>query len=73
MSAGGWVTMIVLLAAVLCFALWVVGRLFPVQGGLDARALLDARLASGELDIDGYRSLRSALDHSDTYARKAHP
>ncbi|HEY3548882.1 MAG TPA: hypothetical protein VGK17_22645 [Propionicimonas sp.] len=73
MSVGGWLTMIALLAAVLCFALWVVGRLFPALGGPDARAVLDARLASGEIDIDTYRGLRSALDHPDIYARKAHP
>jgi putative membrane protein len=72
MGVGGWFTMIALLGAVLACVLWVVGRLFPAQATPGPRGLLDARLASGEIDLDVYRSLRSVLDH-DTYARKGHP
>ena len=73
MSAGGWLTMIASLVVVLALVLWTVGRLFPGHGTADPRALLDARLASGEIDTDAYRALRSTLDHVETYARKAMP
>ena len=73
MSVGGWLVMIALWVSVVALIVWGVGRLFPAPGARDARALLDSRLASGEIDADSYRSLRSTLDHTEIYARKAQP
>ena len=73
MSVGSWFVMIALWVSVVAFIVWGVGRLFPVPGAHGARALLDSRLASGEIDADSYRSLRAALEQTDTYARRAQP
>ena len=62
MGAGGWISMIVVWAVVVGLVLWAVGRLFPAQVPRDPRALLDARLASGEITPEEYRSVRDELD-----------
>lgn len=66
MGVGGWVAMIALWVAVLAVVIWAVCRMFPTprrrpDPSLDPQALLDARLASGEVDPETYRSLRSHL------------
>ena len=62
MTAGGWVLMAALWAAVLGLVVWAVCRLFPAQRTPDPRASLDARLAAGDLDLDTYRWLREQVD-----------
>ena len=42
-------------------AIWAVCRLFPAQPDRDALAILDARLASGEIDMDSYQRLHDLL------------
>jgi putative membrane protein len=48
---------------VLLVAIWAAARLFPASGSTreDARSILDARLARGELDVAEYRRLREEL------------
>lgn len=66
MSAGAWVVMIGAWALVIGLAVWAVCRLFPAQRA-DARAILDARLASGQIDQDTYQQVRDRLDgHAPT-------
>lgn len=62
LSAGGWVATVAVWAVVVGTAVWAVCRLFPAQRSPDPRALLDARLASGDIDPDAYRQLRQQLD-----------
>ena len=50
--------------------LWGVSRLFPAREDSTARAILDARLASGELDSPTYRMLRRELDDADVLSTK---
>ncbi|WP_232514522.1 SHOCT domain-containing protein [Cellulomonas sp. PSBB021] len=65
MSAASWVVMIAGWAAVAGLAIWTVCRLFPAQRDRDAHAILDARLASGEIDMDSYQRMRDLLgNHS---------
>lgn len=64
MGVAGWIAMIALWAALLAVVVWAVCRMFPTPQRRAARdrdpqALLDARLASREVDLDTYRSLRS--------------
>lgn len=74
MDAGGWLLMIALWVSVVALVVWAVGRLFPSPGTPDARALLDTRLASGEIDSDTYHSLRYTLDHTTHMSsRRAQP
>jgi putative membrane protein len=40
----------------------------PAPRGLDARAILDERLARGEIDTDEYTRLRAAITASDVHA-----
>ncbi len=61
-STGGWVLTAVAWAVVVGLVVWAVCRLFPQRRDPDARATLDARLASGDLDLDTYRRLRAELD-----------
>jgi putative membrane protein len=56
-SAGGWVVLVVAWAVVLGVAVWAVCRLVPAQRSPDPRAVLDARLASGEIDVDTYQQV----------------
>jgi len=63
MDASSWIGMVVVWAVVIGLVVWAVTRLFP-NGRVpaDARAVLDERLARGEIDADAYRRLRSELD-----------
>ncbi len=61
-TAGGWVLMAAIWAAVLGLAVWAVCRLFPAQRTPDPRVTLDARLAAGDLDPDTYQWIREQID-----------
>lgn len=73
MTGVGWLLMIALWITVVGLVIWVVGRLFPAQPSVDPSALLDARPATGDLDVHAYRSPRSAMDDIDLNKRKAQP
>ena len=62
MGIGGWVGMAAFWVLVLALVIWAVSRLFPSQDALTPRAVLDARLASGDLDPETYRLIRQELD-----------
>ena len=62
MGAGDWLSMIVLWVAVVALIVWGVSRLFPAQPAADAYAVLESRLASGQIDPETYRLIRSELD-----------
>lgn len=67
MGVGGWVGMGVFWLVVVALVVWGVSRLFPTrQGsspqGSSAQDVLDARLASGDIDPATYRALREELD-----------
>lgn len=64
MGVGGWVAMIALWVALLAVVVWAVCRMFPTprrraERDLDPNALPAARLASGEVDPETHRPLRS--------------
>lgn len=73
MDTGSWLAMTALWVAVVVLVVWGVARLFPSPRTPDARDVLDARLASGEIDADTYRSLRSTLDRTEMPSRRAQP
>lgn len=64
---GGWWVLMALFWVVLVIAIvWAMARLFPRGAGSerepeDARAILDRRLAHGEIDPETYATLRDAL------------
>ncbi len=68
-SAGSWVLMVVGMA--LFWGLVIVGVVWLVrslgEGGsrrpLDARELLERRLAEGDISVEEYRERREALSH----------
>ncbi len=60
-GAGGWLLTVAAWAAVVGLVVWAVCRMFPEHRDPGAGALLDARLASGEIDLDTYRRLRDEL------------
>ena len=68
MGAGGWVLMIFAWVALIALIVWAITRLFPTRAD-DSReqvaekpdAILDRRLARGEIDSDEYARLRDAL------------
>jgi putative membrane protein len=67
MDAGWWVLMSVAWIALIVLIVWAVVRLFPGRessagGEIDAKSLLDRRLASGEIDAGTYDQLRARLD-----------
>lgn len=70
-SGWSWVAMVTGWLLVVGLAVWAVCRLFPGQARLDARTLLEQRLAAGELDAEQYRELRDTLD--DRSAAKGTP
>ncbi len=72
MGFGGWVGAAAFWLAVVALVVWGLTRLFPVQGRGDARAVLDARLARGEIDPETYRMVREELD-ADTAAGPRRP
>ncbi len=60
-----WIMMALFLVAVAFFLVWTV-RGYPDRrraSARDARAILDGRLAAGEIDVSEYQTLRSALEH----------
>lgn len=69
MSAGGWVLMSVLWVVLIAAIVWAVAAVSsrnsgrPGTDGLLERPdeALDRRLASGEIDVDTYDTLRSKL------------
>ncbi|WP_233404716.1 hypothetical protein [Actinotalea solisilvae] len=48
-----------------------VSRLFPAQAEPDARAVLDARLAAGDIDVETYREVREELAAGTDAGRRA--
>ena len=57
-----WLSMAGLWLVVVLVAIWATTRLFPADDPPPlARAILDERMARGELDIDEYRHLRHEL------------
>ncbi|WP_250445464.1 hypothetical protein [Actinotalea sp. C106] len=60
LGTGGWL-MLTSALAMLGVAVWVVTRLFPAAPEPDPVAVLDARLAAGEIDLETYRVLRAEL------------
>ena len=66
MGVGGWIAMAATWITVLALVVWAVSRLFPAAKDRDPRAVLDTRLASGEIDSETYRSLRAQLDGLDS-------
>jgi putative membrane protein len=57
-----WLSMAAFWLMILLIAIWATTRLFPAgDPPLSARAILDERLARGELDVDEYRRLRHEL------------
>lgn len=70
MTAGGWLVMVVVWVGILALVVWGLGKLFPAQPDADARSILDARLASGEIDAETYRTIRSQIDGDPSVATK---
>ncbi|WP_448072442.1 SHOCT domain-containing protein [Georgenia yuyongxinii] len=69
MGAGGWIAMVVFWVAVLALIVWAVMRVFPAGGSRRSapraetpQEILDRRFASGEIDSETYRAMRTALD-----------
>lgn len=58
-----WLWMAAFWGVILVGALWATNRLFPAGTSTPSspRALLDERLARGELDVEEYRRLRQEL------------
>lgn len=76
MGAGGWALMIIFWIALVAIIGLAIARLFPSMRGTGAvehpttrttpRALLDERLARGEIDVETHERLRGVLDeHGD--------
>jgi len=72
MGAGGWILMVVLWVVLIAVIVWVIARLLPTPRGSSATsvepsdaeaplAILDRRLARGEIDPETYESLRKTL------------
>lgn len=59
-----WIWMVAFWAVLIGAVVWAVVRVAPTSSprGTDARAILDARYARGELDDDEYRQRRDELD-----------
>ncbi len=72
MGVGGWIAMAATWLAVLCLVVWAVCRLFPATTQRDPRATLDARLASGEIDVETHRLLRASLDGGEGHRVEGH-
>lgn len=61
-NAGGWVGTVAIWVLVVVVVVWAVSRLFTVRDRRKPRAVLDARLASGQIDAETYRAIRTELD-----------
>ena len=76
MGLGGWLGTGALWVVVVAAAVWALTRLFPGDvraGGQGARAVLDGRLARGEIDPDAYRLIREELDAQVPARRVSEP
>jgi putative membrane protein len=71
MGAGGWILMALFWIALLALVVFALVRLLPAGGAAhtpahgsvdEPRAILDRRLASGEIDIDDYERLTRTLN-----------
>jgi len=78
MTSFGWAMMVVLWVSVILLVVWAMTRIFPGGGSSDgnrrareqgrdgdgptARALLERRLAAGEVDPETYDRIRERLD-----------
>jgi putative membrane protein len=66
MGGGWWVFMVLVWVVLVVAMVWAVAQLFP-RGSVrdrepdDAQAILDRRLASGEIDPETYAALRDAI------------
>ncbi len=73
-GAAGWLATVVVWVAIVALVGWGLGRMFPVRSdadaGADARSVLDARLASGEIDVETYRAVRAQIDGDSSVATK---
>lgn len=70
MGAGGWLLMIAFWIGIVALVVWSLSRLFPARSQADARSILDARLASGDLDAGTYWAIRTQLDRNSSVATK---
>jgi uncharacterized membrane protein len=63
MGTAGWLMMGGLWLSVIVVILWAITAATrrPSRSGVDALAVLDDRLARGEIDPEEYRGLRSTL------------
>ncbi len=66
MTSGGWIVMVlatvIILALLATAAVWITSRLRHRRDGeASAQEILDRRLANGEIRIDQYEQLRSAI------------
>ncbi|RYG15773.1 MAG: hypothetical protein EON96_09995 [Caulobacteraceae bacterium] len=73
MSAGGWLVMVVVWIGIVALVVWGLSRLFPAGSQADARSILDARLASGEIDAETFWTIRTQLDRDASVATKGSP
>ena len=72
MGAGGWILMTLLWIFLVALIVWAVAQLFPRTGDAERdtarspeatpKAILDLRLARGEIDVETYDELREKLD-----------
>lgn len=69
MGVGGWVGMVAFWVVVVALVIWALMRLFPTQRSGGERAVLDARLARGEIDPETYRLVREELDSFEAAGR----
>ena len=67
MGAGSWVFMVLFWVVLVALIVWAIVRLSPRAGGDglrepdDAQAILDRRLARGEIDPETYATLRDTI------------
>ena len=72
MGGGWWLVMVLLWVVLVVAIVWAMARLFPREAPRegaqresdDARAILDRRLARGEIDPETYATLRDTLDEA---------
>lgn len=81
MSATGWFFMSLFWILLVLVVIWAAANLFPSRGRFadgrgtltappeDPRAILDLRLARGEIDVDTYDTLRAKLEAKEGSTR----
>jgi len=60
MGTVEWLSMAAVMVVVAIVA-WGISQFFPAQPAADARTILDARLAAGDLDRVTYQAIRDEL------------